>query len=229
MATALFMKMVVEMTEAQNDQEHIEMIIYNWPRIPDRTGYILGKSAESPAPAMIEVGRRLVEQGAELIAVPCVTAGYFYEELAEGIQAPVINIINEVGSCLARHGIRRAGLLATSGTVSGGLFQDALAAAGCSLILPGEKDQSDLMHVIYENVKANRPVERHLFDRVAGHMRDDGAQVILLGCTELSVVRESCDIGSGYLDVMRLLAKCAVEQCGRLKAEYAEIMGRVRV
>lgn len=44
MATALFMKMIIEMTDAENDQEHIEMIVYNCPQIPDRTDYILGKS-----------------------------------------------------------------------------------------------------------------------------------------------------------------------------------------
>lgn len=222
MATALFMKMVIEMTDAENDQEHIEMIIYNCPQIPDRTDYILGKSTQNPAPGMLALGRKLAEEGAGLIAIPCVTANYFYAELAAGIHAPIINIIQETCSWLAQRNIRCAGLMATSGTIASGLFQKAFADAGCALVLPEEEEQKDVMHVIYENVKANRPVEMQRFGRVAEHLRNAGAEVIILGCTELSVVRETCNIGDGYLDLLRLMAKCAVERCGKLKGEYAE-------
>lgn len=222
MATALFMKMVIEMTDAQNDQEHIEMIIYNCPQIPDRTNYILGKSTQDPAPKMIELGRKLAEEGAELLAIPCITANYFYAELTSGINAPIINIVQEVCAFLAEQNVHCAGLMATSGTIASGLFQKAFADTGCTLVLPQEEDQEDVMHVIYENVKANRPVELQRFTRVAEHLRNAGAEVIILGCTELSVVRENCDIGAGYLDAMRLLARCAVERCGKLKGEYAK-------
>lgn len=222
MATALFMKMIIEMTDAKNDQEHIEMVIYNCPQIPDRTNYILGKSTQDPAPKMIELGRKLAEEGAELIAIPCITAHYFYDELSAAIHVPIINIIEEVCGFLTERNIHCAGLMATSGTIASGLFQNAFTAAGCTLILPDEAEQEDLMHVIYENVKAGRPVDMQRFERVAKHLRNAGAEVIILGCTELSVVRENCNLGAGYLDAMRLLAKCAAERCGKLKSEYAE-------
>lgn len=222
MATAFFMKMVVEMTDAAIDQDHIEMIIYNCPQIPDRTDYILGRSDQSPAPMILELGKRLTEEGAGLIAIPCITANYFYKELAAGIRTPIINIIQETCLWLEEHHIHRVGLMATSGTISSGLFQKACEDAGCTLVLPREEDQNDVMHVIYENVKANRPVEMGRFGSAAQHLRDDGAEVILLGCTELSVVSETCDLGAGYLDLLRLMAKCAVERCGKLKNEYSD-------
>ncbi|MCM1542162.1 MAG: amino acid racemase [Blautia sp.] len=225
MATALFMKMVIEMTDAERDQDHIEMIVYNCPRIPDRTGYILGETAQSPVPEMLRIGRKLEAEGAEVIAVPCITASYFYKELAAGISVPVIDILQEVCGCLEKRHIRRAGLMATSGTIAGGMFQRAFAEAGLELVLPETGAQEDIMHIIYENVKANRPVEMERFNRAAQQLKDRGAEVILLGCTELSVVEENCDIGPGYLDVMRLLAKGAVERCGRLRKEYREVSG----
>lgn len=221
MATALFIKMIIEMTDAQNDQEHIEMIVYNCPQIPDRTSYILGKSTQNPAPELIRLGRKLAEEGAELVAIPCVTAQYFYAELAAGIRAPILNIMEEVCSWLAERKIRRAGLMATSGAISSGLFQEASAAAGCSLVLPEAEEQEDVMYVIYENVKANRPVEMQRFNRAAEHLRNAGAEIIILGCTELSVIGQGFESGGDYLDVMRLMAKCAVERCGKLKREYA--------
>ena len=224
MATALFMKMIIEMTDAGNDQEHIEMIVYNCPQIPDRTKYILGQSTQNPAPKLIELGKKLEEEGVQLIAVPCITANYFYTELTAKIKVPIIDIITEVSSYLAERNIHYAGLMATSGTIASGLFQKAFAASGCTLILPAEEEQADVMHVIYKNVKANRPVELNRFNRVAEHLKSAGAEVILLGCTELSVVGENYRIEEGCLDIMRLMAKCAVGRCGKLKREYEELI-----
>ncbi len=224
MATALFMKMVIEMTDAEVDQDHIDMIIYNCPKIPDRTRFILGLSREDPAPEMIRIGRRLTEQGAGLIAIPCITANYFYERLSREIHAEIINIIEEIGVYLADRNIHCAGLMATTGTVESRLFQDALEAGGCRVVTPSEEGQRNVMHVIYENVKANRPVEMERFCSAAAELREAGAEVVILGCTELSVVRENYAIGGGFLDAMQLMARCAVEACGRLKKEYRELL-----
>lgn len=224
MATAFFMQMVIEMTDAAVDQEHIEMYIHNCPSIPDRTGYILGKSSENPCRPMSEVGKNLATNGAEVIAIPCVTANYFYRELSEAIPVPIINIIEETGAYLSARGIKSVGLMATDGTVSSRLFQGILETAGIHVILPDEDGQKDVMHLIYENVKASKPVELNRFERVSEELRTKGAEVLILGCTELSMIRRDYKIGAGYLDVMQLLAKCAVERCGTLKEEYKELI-----
>ena len=57
LATAYFFELVVRMTEAETDQEHVEMIILNDPSVPDRTSYVIGNSSESPLPAMIGMPR----------------------------------------------------------------------------------------------------------------------------------------------------------------------------
>jgi aspartate racemase len=80
------------------------------------------------------------------------------------------------------------------------------------------------MHLIYQNVKANKKVEMDRFEAVSRELKEAGAQVIILGCTELSVLHRDCEIGSGYLDVMQLMAKDVVELCGKLKEEYQELI-----
>ena len=224
MATALFMQMVTEMTEAHVDQEHIEMLIHSCPQIPDRTSFILDHTKADPKPEMIRVGRNLAEQGVDLIAVPCITSNYFYKELTEGIPVPVIHTIRETYRYLLERGIRTAGLMATSGTIESGLFQKAFASSECRLVLPSDDRQKDVMHLIYQNIKAGRPPEMERFQRVSEELRAGGAEVILLGCTELSVIRENHEIGKGYLDVMQLMARCAVKAYGRLKEEYRELI-----
>lgn len=224
MATAFFMQMVIEMTQADTDQEHIEMIVYNCPSIPDRTSYILGESRENPQEQMALIGRKLAADGADVIAIPCITAGCFHEYLAQKIRLPIINIVEEAARYLAAQGIKRIGLMATDGTVHCGLFQREMSGKGIEVILPGEGGQRDVMHLIYQNVKATRPVEMERFERVSKELWDKGAQVIILGCTELSMIRRDEKIGAGYLDAMQVLAKCVVELCGTLKEEYRDLI-----
>lgn len=226
MATAFFMEMVIEMTRAETDQEHIEMLIHNCPSIPDRTSYILKKSREDPGVPMAVIGRKLAEYGADVIAIPCVTANYFCRKLSDEIPVPIINIITETVRYLVQKQIRRVGLMATDGTVQSGLFQKALDRESIETVLPEESGQQDVMHLIYQNVKATRPVEMDRFQRVSRQLREKGAQVILLGCTELSMIRRDERIGPGYLDAMQVLARASVERCGVLKEQYQNLITR---
>lgn len=81
MATAYFLYLLTRMSRAEKDQEHMEILMHSKPSIPDRTSYILGSSDENPAEEMIALGRELRSIGAELLAIPCITAHYFHEEL----------------------------------------------------------------------------------------------------------------------------------------------------
>ena len=100
LATAQFMEMIVRMTDARGDAEHIPMIIYNQPATPDRTRFILGKSSDSPLPVMLKTGHSLVAQGVDFIAIPCVTAYHFYRELAAGIPVPIIDMVGQCADYL---------------------------------------------------------------------------------------------------------------------------------
>ena len=127
-ATAYFMELVIRMTDALRDQEHLDMLVYSVPSVPDRTGFILGQSAESPLPEMIRVGNALAAQGAERIAIPCVTAHYFYRELEARIPVPIINGLAQTVEHLKQRGVEQAGIMATDGTIAAGLFREALTA-----------------------------------------------------------------------------------------------------
>lgn len=223
-ATALFMEMVIEMTQAKTDQEHIHMLVDCCPQVPDRTEYILGRSPQSPAPYIIDMGKNLAKAGAGLIAVTCITSSYFYSEFEREIPVPVINMITELKEVLRKAGIKSAGLMATSGTIASGLFQKAFEESGMRLILPPDELQADVMHVIYENIKAGKPAEMDRFNKVSDALRKDGAEVIILGCTELSVVKRNEKLKGPYLDALEVMARKAVKECADLKAEYEDLI-----
>lgn len=224
-ATAHFMELTIQMTDAHTDQENLDMIIYNFPSTPDRTDFILGKNPNSPLPAMLRSGKSLAEQGASYIAIPCVTAHYFYEELESGIPAPIINGVAETAQHLRRNGVTRAGIMATDGTIQTGILSRALEEVGITPVIPSEARQKDVMHLIYENVKAGIPADIDRFRAVQQELTGQGAQTIILGCTELSLIKRDYPIGPGFIDVMEVLAQCSVVRCGgKLKPMYLDLI-----
>jgi aspartate racemase len=216
MATAYFMQLVIKMTNAKTDQEHLDMIIYNAPTVPDRTDYILGKSKDNPLPKMIELGRKLREQNVRCIAIPCITAHYFHKELEDGIGVDIIHGIRETAKLLKESGVNRVGIMATDGTVSSKIFQREIEQMGMEAVVPRKDMQCKVMNLIYEDVKkGNKPNIENFFDVKKHLIEDEKADVIVLGCTELSVIKRDYDLGDGVLDAMEVLAKEAVKLCGK--------------
>lgn len=224
-ATAYFMELVIRMTDAQCDQDHLEMMIYNSPKIPDRTAYILGESRENPAEPMIAIGRKLAEQGADYISIPCITAHYFHKELTENIPVPIIHAVYETGVEIQRHGIQKVGIMATDGTIQSRIFQKQLEEMGMQGILPDPVYQGYVMDLIFKNVKAGIRADCERFQMVAEHLRNRGAEIIVLGCTELSLIKRDYEIGGGFIDALEVLAQRTVVK-GRvmLKREYQDLI-----
>lgn len=220
-ATSYFMELIIKMTDAETDQEHLDMIIYNCPSIPDRTSYILDKTKPNPLPPIINIGKTLVNGGAEYIAIPCITAHYFYDTLAKEISVPIIDIVTETVKHLKENGISRVGIMATDGTVTSGLFQKALEKEGLEAVLPSEKGQKYVMDLIYRCVKAGKPIDMEKFTSVKAELKNLGADAVILGCTELSLIKRDYQIGAGFIDAMEVLARQSILKCGgSIKAEY---------
>lgn len=224
MATAYFLQLLTQMSDAATDQEHMEICMISKPSIPDRTSYILGKSAQSPLPDMVWAGKQLKQMGADFLAVPCVTAHFFYEELQKETGLPVINALGETASCLQSRAVRHAGILATEGTVESRILQNTLERREIGSVLPDREMQKKITDIIYQNIKAGKAPDMEAFEHVSAKLREKGAQVVILACTELSLIKKDFPIGAGYLDVLEVLAASAVQKCSRLKPEYRELI-----
>lgn len=222
MATAYFLQLIVEMTDAKADQDHIEIIMHSRPQIPDRTQFIIGKSSENPMPQLIDIGKRLVAQGVEVIAIPCITAHFFQKQLEEKIGVYIVNAIEETACYLKSEGISCVGIMATDGTIQSELFQNVFKNYGITCKVPSDTNQAKVMHIIYDNVKAGLPADRDMLEQVSGSLYDMGAEINLFGCTELSVAKR--DYKNDCLDVMEVLARKSVLMCGKLKPQYQHLI-----
>ncbi len=219
-ATAYFLDMVVRLTEAGRDQDHLDMVVLNHASIPDRTAFILGESDDDPGPVMAQDARRLERFGVSFLVLPCNTAHHFTDEIAAAVTVPLVNIVAEAVAEVRRRvpEVSAVGLLATSGTVRSGVYQRELAAAGAECLLPGTDDQAVLMRIIYEQVKAGQPVDLPAFQGLIGRLRERGARAVVLGCTELSIV--AADFGlleadRTLVDSLDVLARRTIERAGR--------------
>jgi aspartate racemase len=224
MATAYYLELVIRMTDAKRDQDHPELVIANIPSIPDRTAFILGKSQDDPLAPMVEVGNQLKNMGATVVATPCITAHYFHEALQDGIGLPLIHAIRSTAVLLRDAGVRRVGLMATDGTVQSGIFRSQIEEFGMELVLPSAEGQRGVMTLIYDQVKAGLKPDLELFNSIRDELRHNGAQAVVLGCTELSLLKRDYDLGGGVLDVLDVLAKESVLACGKpVRKEYDQL------
>lgn len=218
MATVYYMQRVIEMTKAGCDQEHINMLVFNDCDIPDRTAFITEKSPDNPLPVMVEDAKRLEAAGCEFVVIPCNTAHYFYDELEQAVEIPVVNIVEETirYAKVRVQDLSCVGIMATTGTIVTGTYQKYAERAGLSFAVPDEDEQDLLMQIIYDGVKAGKPVPRADFDRVANHLRAKGAQCLILGCTELSVLKRDLPINDpDVLDSIDVLASETVRRSGK--------------
>ena len=213
-ATAdLFMK-ITNVTKADCDQEHLRVIIDSNTAIPDRTAALV-YGGESPAEQMRLSARTLETAGAQLLVMPCNTAHGFYDEVCSAVSIPVLHMIRICAGALGQRGIKRAGLLATDGTVRSGIYSDCFRGSGIELITPSPEHQADVMDLTYNGVKAGRrSYDTRSFELAVHELMDSGAETLILGCTELPPAFEMYHLDYPFIDPTLELAKAAVLAAG---------------
>ena len=215
LATAVLYRNIVLFTKADRDQDHIHVIIDSNTKIPDRTDYIV-KNGENPLPEMIQSAQRLERAGADFLIMPCNTAHFFIKELSDNVNIPFLDMIEETVNHIEKtHGHHIcSGLLATDGANKSGLYDMYFNKAGLNLVKT-EKTQKDIMEFIYQGIKkADYTFRTDGILKAVNELREKGADIFILGCTELSSAREICRFEGNFLDPLDILAKKSIEYAG---------------
>lgn len=221
MATAYFYELVIAHTHVAKDQDHIDMVISSKATTPDRTAFILGKSNDDPFVVMEAEAHRLVTFGADVIAIPCNTAHYFYQRLEDVIPIHILNMVGDTVERAKQMGCTKVGILATDGTVQTETYQLVCREHGLDCMVPDEEGQRGVMRVIYENIKAGEPPNMEWFNMAANQLFKGGCTAIILGCTELSLLKKEGLLDSRYIDSMEVLADAAIRACGKTPVGFA--------
>jgi len=215
LATADFFQKLIQATPAKADQDHLRVLIFSNPHIPDRTAAIRGEGP-SPLPALIASAARLTRAGADFLTIPCVTAHAYFDELQQAVCTPILHLIGETVAWLARARptMRRFGLLATTGTLQCQLFESQFGPHGLTVIAPEPSIQtSQVMEAIYA-VKHGVALEtpRQLIRDAAIHLQRLGAEAVVAGCTEVPLLLKDGDVAIPVIDPTTILAHAAVRR-----------------
>lgn len=214
-ATNTFYQFVIDRTDAQTDQAHVNALILSDSEMPDRTSAILsgGEAREGVYRRLLADARLLEGAGCTCIAVPCNTSHFFLDRVQEEIGIPILHMIRETARLLAAQGLKRPGILATDGTIQTGLYQKEFSAAGIEAVVPSTQAQELVMSLIYDDVKAGRDGDPQKFAAIHEDLLAQGCDCGVLACTELSVFADKHHLPPYYTDAMAVLAERAVEAC----------------
>lgn len=222
-------KKIFDQTVAATDQEHLDVLLVSAPSVPDRTAFLLGGSGPNPAHAIAAALLTLERAGASVAGIACNTAHAprIFDVVVDELRtsAPTLAVLSIVEETLAvledRHrNVRRVGILSTTGTLRTRIYSDAVAAAGLTAITPDEATQELVHQAIYDRgygIKArSSPVSERAREDVLAGIRDvaeRGAEVIVLGCTELPLaIPESTVLGLPVLDPAVSLARALIRR-----------------
>jgi aspartate racemase len=204
-ATVDLMQKVIDATPASRDQEHVPMIVWNIPQIPDRNTFIAGGSI-SPSPAMCAGARALADAGAAAIVIACNTAHQWADEVAAAANRPLIHIADAALAQLQSAHIDNAMLLATNGTHQQGLYKKRAANFGVTLSEPDAICQADITAAIALVKAGNLASARETLMRALARLSAEGANTFILGCTELPLIVRGSPFEAKSMDATAALA-----------------------
>jgi aspartate racemase len=212
-ATVDFYREIIRLTPAQKDQDHIPVLIYSNPRIPERTQAIL-HGGEDPTPYLIDAARILERAGAGILAIPCNTAHYFLPRVRPAVKIPILDMIEETFlRTRAEVGdIKAVGLLATTGTVESGVYRNIFTRHGVSILTPAVVDQDRIQQAIRQIKSDTYDRERQdTLESIGSTLIKAGAQAVILGCTEIPLAFNVARVNYPVINATRVLAQAAVD------------------
>ncbi|GAA1934653.1 hypothetical protein GCM10009837_70630 [Streptomyces durmitorensis] len=209
LACAYFYARLVELTQADSDSGHPEVMLLSSPDVPSRLAHLL-EGGPSPVPELQRVARRLERAGAEVIAVPSLTTQAFLDEMAAAVAIPVIGMLTAVAGQLRTAGVRRPALAVTGGTRRAGRLHQALTAAGLDPVYPDEQGQARIQECV-RLVKAGRSgTVRAQFRSLVSASWTASGDAFVIGCTDLSPLLS--DLPPGGHDVGDLYARAVLAE-----------------
>jgi aspartate racemase len=162
---------------------------------------------------LVDSARRLETAGSTAIIIGANSMHKVYDAVAAAVSVPVLHIAECVGERMASKGTRKAALLGTRNVMVEGFYRQKLIARDIELLPPEMAFVDTLDRIIYEELilgKASRQAEREL-KTIITNLEQDGAEAIVLGCTELEMV---VDVDANVLpifDCTRIHADAAVD------------------
>ncbi len=163
---------------------------------------------------LIDAAQRLERAGAACMVICTNTMHLMADAVQAAIGVPLLHIADGAAAAIQAHGLRRVGLLGTAFTMEQDFYKGRLHERfGLDVLIPGEADRATVHRVIYDELVQGQvlPASRDAYRAVIARLVADGAEAIILGCTEIMLLVRPEDSAVPLFDTTALHAAAAVD------------------
>lgn len=157
--------------------------------------------------------RRLEEGGADLLLLATNTMHKVADTMMAGVSIPLIHIADATATAIWQAGLTRPGLMATAFTMEQSFYTDRLRAAGLDPLVPSAKDRATTHRIIYDELCRDQvlPASRSAYEGIAARLAADGADCLILGCTEVGMLLSAANSPLPVFDTVAIHCAAALE------------------
>lgn len=210
LATVKFYDKVVLNTDAHNDNEHIDLVVLNHSTMPDRTRCIIEKKDLEFLNVIKKDLEILDNIGVDVVAIPCNTSHYFYDEFSKYTNLKIINMIEETILEIKRRGVKQVAVFGTIGTLNSKVYDKYAQKYGIEVKELSDEDKNSVMDIIYK-IKETNNLENKEFIEILNKYCDKDT-IGIIACTELSLLDICKSIN--IIDALDVLVNKSIELSG---------------
>lgn len=162
-------------------------------------------------PFLVEAAQRLEKGGVDFLVMPCNSLHIFIEDIRKAVKIPVLSILEETAKFLKQKSINEVGIIATSTTLNGKLYEKCLADVGIKQVAPDGFQQAKIGKII-NNLVLNRHNngDREEIQKIIDDFSKSGVKTVILACTDLQLLIPKHEEIAIY-DTMKIFAEATVE------------------
>jgi len=216
-ATVWLMSRIIALTHAntpaQDDCDHVPLLVDNNTQVPSRIQALLHGTGADPGPVLADMARRLEAAGCQALAMPCNTAHHYAAQIQAAVAIPLLNMVtlavDAAAQAVTHSGRQPVGILASPAVQRTGLFDGACATRGLQTLYP---DPPDALLACIQSIKRHGDSDeaRRLLNDAALALHATGAAVVLIACSELSIIQDAVPEHVAALDTLDVLAGAVV-------------------
>lgn len=162
---------------------------------------------------MVDAARRLETAGADVLLICTNTMHRMAPAVQSAVGVPLLHIADPTAERIKAAGFRKVGLLGTAFTMEHDFYKGRLIRDhGLSVVVPGDQDRAAVHRIIYEELVAGKgtPDSRNAYRGVIARLVEDGAEAVILGCTEIMLLVRPEDSPVPIFDTTAIHAEAAI-------------------
>jgi aspartate racemase len=167
------------------------------------------------AKMLSEAALNIQAAGADFLLICTNTMHKVAKQIESAIDIPLLHIADATAEVLIRNGLKKVGMLGTSFTMEHEFYKGRLIQKfGLDVLVPSEEDRKIVHKIIYQELCLGKIVgeSRSEYLRIINNLANEGAEAVILGCTEIGMLVNQSDTSVRLFDTTVIHAQKAVEQ-----------------